>query len=324
MGAQTLEALLGKTDFEFYPQTLAAQYQADEQEVFTSGRPLVDQEEPVIDPRGNQHTLLTTKVPLKDSNEKIMGLVGISRDITERKQAEVEKSRLLEAVTQQRQELRALAARLAESQETERQNLARELHDKMGQNLTGLSFNLKYIQKQLDSTAAKNKIIQTRLEDSLVLIEQIIDHLRDVMTELRPPMLDDYGLVKALEWHAHRFAIRMGLTVKISGNPLKPRLDEPTENAFFWIAQEALTNAAKHAQAHQVTISIKANNHRVRMVITDDGLGFAPDPAKQLAGDSQRGWGLLIMKERAEAVGGKCWLESQIGWGTRVMVEVER
>jgi two-component system nitrate/nitrite sensor histidine kinase NarX len=73
-----------------------------------------------------------------------------------------------------------------------------------------------------------------------------------------------------------------------------------------------------------VTISIKANNHRVRMVITDDGLGFAPDPAKQLAGDSQRGWGLLIMKERAEAVGGKCWLESQIGWGTRVMVEVER
>jgi signal transduction histidine kinase len=216
--------------------------------------------------------------------------------------------------------LRALTTRLGEVQELERQQLARELHDEIGQNLTALGFNLNFMEAQLANPNPKIPLLQERLSDSLNLVEQTADRIRDVMSELRPPMLDDYGLVDALEWYGHRFAKRMQLKVEVEGDSNLPRLEAAVENALFRITQEAFNNVAKHAQATLVTLSIFEIGNKIRLVILDDGLGF--EPARRSRTSIPPGLGLLTMKERAEAVGGSCWIESQPGRGTRVIVEV--
>jgi PAS domain S-box-containing protein len=230
--------------------------------------------------------------------------------------AAVENARLYEEVSQQREQLRALGARLAETQEAERQHLARELHDQIGQNLTALGINLNIVRAQMPMAD------HSRLDDTLALVEQTTDRIRNVMAELRPPVLDDYGLVAALHWYADRFASRTGITVVVRGQEPTPRLDPSLENALFRIAQEALNNVAKHAHAKQVTILMEVLDEAIRMNVADDGIGF--DPASSTRADGRHGWGLLSMRERAEAVGGHCSVESAPHQGTRVIVEVGR
>jgi two-component system sensor histidine kinase UhpB len=165
-------------------------------------------------------------------------------------------------------------------------------------------------------------LVRDRLDDSLALVEETTARVRLVMAELRPPMLDDFGLVATLQWHGARFASHRGINVTVTGEEPVPRLAAQTENALFRIAQEALANVAKHAQATQVTIAVKADHEIVRLMIADDGIGFDPTtPAKP---DGDRGWGLITITERAEAVGGRCRIESKLQQGTRVIVEVAR
>jgi two-component system sensor histidine kinase UhpB len=249
-------------------------------------------------------------------------LFGVGRNITKRKQTEAENAKLFEAVNQQRTELRALTTRLADVQESERQQLGRELHDQIGQNLSALGFNLNFIQTQMPDNLPKVALIRTRLNDSLVLVEQTTERIRDVLAELRPPMLDDYGLVDALQWYADRLATRFGLTITVQSETLTTRLAPTIENALFRIAQEALTNVAKHAQATRATLALMANNGTLRLVITDNGHGFEHAAAN---GHTRRQhWGLRLMGERAEMIGGQCWVESQPDQGTQVVVEIKR
>lgn len=242
----------------------------------------------------------------------------IIRDITERRQAENEKARLFEAVKRQREQLRALARQLAEAQETERKQLAIELHDQVGQNLTALGINLNLIKTHLAGLLSPDHSVQLRLDDALTLVEHTTECIRDVMVSLRPPVLDDYGLVAALRWYSSQLASRVGLTIQVQGKNPSPRLAPSVENALFRIAQEALTNVAKHAQATEVTITIEG--HAGRMTIADNGRGFE---LGRLAGENGwGGWGLLTMTERAEAVGARCFITSSPGAGTQVIVEV--
>ncbi|MBE9508228.1 MAG: ATP-binding protein, partial [Chloroflexi bacterium] len=143
-----------------------------------------------------------------------------------------------------------------------------------------------------------------------------------VMADLRPPVLDDYGLVAALRWYGAQLASRTSIAVTVQGHELIPRLALPVENALFRIAQEALTNVTKHAQATKATVAVEVDDETVRLIIADDGIGF--DPASVTGPDGRRGWGLLTMAERAEAVGSRFRIESRPGQGTRVIVEVER
>lgn len=232
----------------------------------------------------------------------------------------VENARLYQAVTQQREQLRTLTMRLAEAEEAERQRLARELHDQVGQNLTALGLNLNIVRSQMPREVAD--AARSRIDDSLVLVEQTTERIRGVMADLRPPVLDDYGLVAALRWYGTRFASRVGVSVTVQGDEHAPRLTAPVENALFRIAQEALTNVAKHAQATQATVAVDIDEEAVRLVVADDGVGF--DPAQVGGPGGRRGWGLLGMAERAEAVGGHCRVESRPQQGTRVVVEVTR
>jgi len=243
----------------------------------------------------------------------LFAVLRLIRDITERKRAE-------EALQQYAERLRALTAQMAEVAEAERQRLARELHDQVGQNLTALGINLNIVRTQMpEETAAP---VRSRLDDSLSLVEQTAARIRDVMANLRPPVLDDYGLVAALHWYREQFTRRTDIAIAVEGEEPVPRLAARVENALFRIAQEALTNVAKHAQATQVTVTVEVDSGTLRLAVADDGIGF--DPAHPAEPDGGRGWGLLTMTERAEAVGGRCRIESYPGQGTRVIVEVAR
>jgi len=234
------------------------------------------------------------------------------RDITERKRTEI-------ALQEYTERLRALAAQLDEVSEAERQRLARDLHDKVGQNLTALGINLNIIQSTIPEEIAED--VHFHLEDSLLLVEQTAEIVRDVMADLRPPLLDDYGLESALRWYGEQFSRRMDIEINVElGEHF--RLEERAENALFHIAQEALMNVAKHAQATQVIIQLFANCESFHMIISDDGVGFDIGPKSKLGG--VKGWGLLTMSERAEAIGGRWSIESSPNMGTQVRVEVPR
>ncbi len=266
--------------------------------------------------------------PLLDEDGNIIAGVHTMSDVTERKRTEGElrkhRDHLEELVAQRTQRSRALAARLAEAEEAERRQLARELHDQVGQNLTALSLNLKALQQQMPAYADRPQEIadqaSARLADSLALIKQTTQRIRDVMDYLRPPALEEYGLTAALRWYGTGFASRTNVPVTVHGEEAAPRLAAAIGTALFRIAQEALTNVARHARATKVQVTVGQVQGKVRMVVADDGIGF--DPERPAQPDERQPWGLLTMAERAEAVGGGCRIESSPGQGTQVIVEV--
>jgi PAS domain S-box-containing protein len=245
----------------------------------------------------------------------------ILRDVTERKWVESEKALLFEAVSRQREQLRALTGRLAEAREIERKELARELHDRVGQQLTALNLNLNVIQTHLPVELLAGPTGRF-LRDSLALVEHTTESIQDLMANLRPPLLDDYGLVAALRWYCSQFAQRVSFSLSVQGEEPEPRLPGPVEHTLFRITQEALTNVAKHAQASRVVIVVNSDAERVWLTISDNGVGFEVSERVKPAG--RPSWGLITMVERAEAIGGHCHINSRPGHGTQVIVEARR
>jgi signal transduction histidine kinase len=146
-------------------------------------------------------------------------------------------------------------------------------------------------------------------------VTETVERTRDVMSDLHPPVLDDYGLLAALRWYGDRFSKRTDIATLFEGKELAPRLAPDVESALFRIAQEALTNVARHTHAKTVTLTLERADGGAQLIIADDGAGF--DPAR----DAPRGWGMITMRERAESVGGRMRVESAPGKGTRVIVE---
>ncbi|MCB0003859.1 MAG: response regulator [Anaerolineae bacterium] len=233
------------------------------------------------------------------------------RDITGRKLTE-------EALQKRNLELRRLAARLAEAQELERQNLARELHDLVGQNLTAINLNLNIIDQSLykDFPSA----VRNRLSDSLQLIEETTRQVRTVMSELRPPMLDDFGLLPTLRWQLEQFSDRTGIAIRLEGDEPTPRLPRNVELTQYRICQEALTNAAKHSNASEVSVALSTTDQVSHLTVEDNGRGFDPQEQTNAANDGH--WGLLTMQDRARSVGGVVTVVSAPGLGTRIVSEV--
>lgn len=227
-------------------------------------------------------------------------------------------ARLLESVRQQRQELQTALRRLAEAEEAERRRVAHTLHDRVGQALTALGLNLTIIQSQFEP--APPEMANERIADSFQLIEDMADRIRRVTADLRPPLLEDYGLDTALESYARESARRSDLTIDVDCEPPMPELAPEIETALFRITQEAVTNAIKHAEASQVQIQLKTEGPIARLIIEDDGVGFDSDGRPKR--DAEHGLGLLSMKERAQAVGGRCHVDSCPDAGTSVIVEV--
>lgn len=217
-----------------------------------------------------------------------------------------------------RERLHALARRQLELEETQRRHMSRDLHDMVGQNLTALNMNLHAIGLNLPADTPDS--VRSRLEDSSQLVQEIVQRIRGLMAELRPSILDDLGLAPALRWYAGEFSKRSDLPIHVNAAELQPRLPQDTETALFRIAQEALTNIAKHSRATAVWIELRELPDRVVLTISDDGVGF--DFVAMRRDPTKTGVGLVDMRERAEAIGGRIWVECEPGMGTQVKVEV--
>jgi signal transduction histidine kinase len=162
--------------------------------------------------------------------------------------------------------------------------------------------------------------IDARINDSMSIVKQTTERIRNLMTDLRSPVLDDYGLAAAIDHYGKQCAQRAGISINVQGNNGDVRFSPSVENTVFRIVQEALTNVVKHSHATQVDIKVGVKGKRLEVRVSDNGVGY--DPEKIGGRDGKRGWGLITMKERALAIGGKCLVESSPGWGTHVTIEV--
>jgi signal transduction histidine kinase len=273
----------------------------------------------VVPLRCEGRLLGSLNLALKEAGDLTGQHQSVAREVADSLAVAIRHAQLDASIARHREQLRALTVRLAELDEARRRALASDLHDRIGQRLTALGINLNVIKAGLDVEQAPQ--LCSRLDDSLGLLSETTDRVRLVMADLRPPMLDDYGLLPTLRWCGEQLAARTDIHVVVEGSEPDPRFPSPIEDTLVRIAQEALTNVAKHAKASQVTIALSHEGDRIRLAISDDGGGFDPN---RINGASSRHWGLLTMTERAEGLGGHCRVESEPGEGTRVVVEVTR
>lgn len=219
--------------------------------------------------------------------------------------------------------LQGLTGRLVEVQEVERKTLAEALHDRIGQNLSTLNISLNLTLAQLPGDAPP--AVKARLDDALVLLENTTELVRDVMEELHPVLLDQYGLDVAARWYGEAFARRTGLVFDYDGTELFPRLRDRTEMALFRVLQEALTNVAKHAAARRVAVSLRRTASGIELKVTDDGRGLADATAGAVTPGNNAaiggGWGLTMCQERVRAIGATLQIDST-GQGTTILVAV--
>jgi signal transduction histidine kinase len=234
----------------------------------------------------------------------------------------VDNAQLYGMLRQREGELEDLVRQLVNAQEGERQRIARELHDETGQKLTALAMGLAAVDTSLAGEDARGAIGLVRNLRSLA--DQAITELRKVMTNLRPSQLDDLGLAPTLRWYLRELGERHPeLRVELEAGQLSGRLPSPVETVLFRVTQEALSNVARHAHATRVTISLTQTQGSVRLEVKDDGVGFdavAIGVSSPQARPS--GWGLVGMRERVALAGGQFTVQSQLGHGTRVIVEL--
>jgi signal transduction histidine kinase len=228
-------------------------------------------------------------------------------------------ARLVDAVKKHSRDLQQLSSRLITAQETERQRISYELHDEIGQMLTGITLNLASIQNNLPESASPE--IYEKLADTTTLLAKIMDQVRQLSGDLRPAMLRDLGLVPTLRWYINKQANRYDLRIDFESNEVNGRLPPGMETAMFRVVQEALTNVARHAAASRVGILLECTGTVIRVIIEDNGRGF--DMGKVFSPDStSQGTGLVGMRERVSSLNGKLEIVSETGHGTKVKVEL--
>ncbi|MGX6567926.1 PAS domain S-box protein [Cupriavidus necator] len=249
----------------------------------------------------------TIKMPIRGQDGAVVGTVGISRDITDRKRSEQE---LLDS----RAQLRELSAYLQSVREAERTRISRELHDELGQSLTALRLGLSFIEAQQgpDAGDACRKHLQMLKQ----IADSTVDAVQRIAADLRPPLLDELGLTAAIEWLAESFSERGGIACELALQPVG-ELSAELSTAVFRIAQEALTNACRHGRADRVRVELSAAGGTLRLVVADNGRGIDASRAGH-----RRSLGLLGMRERALMLGGKLAVTSEKGGGTRVEAQI--
>lgn len=246
-------------------------------------------------------------VPVYDEEQRLVAIEGIGRDITESLGAE-EQLRASEA------QLRELTRRLQAAREQERANLARELHDELGQILTSLKLELAHTTSGLTRRDADPQIID-RLQSLVGLVDLSSETVRRISTELRPPALDHLGLPAAIELEAAAVERRTGIRCRVSLAPGPIRLDDERSTTVFRIFQEALINVVRHAHASAVRVRLLQARTLFRLNVRDNGRGIS----KQELSDPQS-IGLLGMRERAQKLGGRVEIVGQRGKGTTLTV----
>ncbi|WP_322047344.1 PAS domain S-box protein [Paraburkholderia sp. J67] len=241
-----------------------------------------------------------------DEHAALVGFAKITRDLTERRRLDdLERSHATSALVQQ-------------ARENEQKRVARELHDDLGQRLVALKMALVRHQAELrEAWPDAHGAHLASLGEISTQIDELTVSVRRIAADLRPLLLDDFGLEAALESMAHDFEHRHGVSVQCDLDPHLPKLDELASTALFRVAQEALTNIARHASAHTVTLELAGNDGTISLKIRDDGTGFDSRAAAR-----PDAFGLTGMRERMLQLGGTLSIESAPGAGTAIVAEL--
>lgn len=248
-----------------------------------------------------------TITPLKNHQGWITHFVSAGRDVTERMRAE-------EQLRHSREQLRALAAHLESVREEERTRIARQIHDELGQMLTGLKIDLSWIAAKLPHNQA---VVLERMQAMGQLIDATIRSVQRISTELRPGILDHLGLVAAIEWQAKEFQTRTGIQCRVSAGLAEYEPDQDISTALFRILQETLTNIIRHANATAVNISLTPDHDHLILAVVDNGRGITE---QEMTG--RNAIGLLGMQERALLLGGEVTISGRPKGGTTVTVTI--
>jgi PAS domain S-box-containing protein len=237
----------------------------------------------------------------KSGGGRIVGHFGVQRDVTARHKAEEER-RLSE------EQLRELANRLQAVREDERRRIAIEIHDRLGQALTGIKLDLAWLERRV---APGDVAVHQRSQGTLQNIDAAIESVKRIGAELRPAVLDTLGLVAAIEWQADEFTQRTGISCHLELPAKAPAINDARSTVLFRVMQEALTNVARHAEAHRVDIRLGSDNGHVVLEIADDGKGLGE---RQTTGP--RSLGIAGMRERLGGYGGRLRIGSRQPCGT--------
>jgi PAS domain S-box-containing protein len=297
---------IGKTQTEAVPPGFPdiSEYQAQIAKVIASSQPC--EIEMTLPDTGHGVRFHHVRfVAERGTQGEVVGVLAIGRDITEIKQAErdLEESRV---------QLRGLTARREEAREEERKHIAREVHDELGQILTGLQLNISVLAYKF---AADLPPLREHLQETKVLTDNALSVARNVATALRPAALD-MGIASALEWLAERFSANSGIQCQMHIEDSELQLEESHAIALFRIVQESLTNVARYAKASRVDITLNKDEDEYVLQVRDNGKGFDASVKKS---DS---FGLVGIRERALMLGGECSINSSPGKGTEVLVRI--
>jgi signal transduction histidine kinase len=209
--------------------------------------------------------------------------------------------------------IRSFSRRLEKAHESERRHLSRELHDQIGQTLTAAKINTEMLRAAVPSD------LVARLNENAAILDRLLQQTRQISLDLRPPLLDDLGLVPALRWYVNQEAERAGLEAKFSADPETDHLPPHIQIACFRLAQEAITNAVRHAEARTLTVELRRNGSSLHLIVRDDGKGFDVAEAQARAAQGAS-LGLLSLSERAALAGGSARIISSPGQGATVEI----
>lgn len=239
------------------------------------------------------------------NNQKVRLI--LAKDVTEQLKAE-------EQLKNSYQEIRRLASYLQNVREEERKNMAREIHDQLGQQLTVMKMDISWLERKIHNA---DELTLSKMAELRGITDDTINLVRRIASDLRPGLLDDMGLIAALEWQLEDFQKRSGVVTKFNGMSEEPELGAAAKTNIFRIVQESLTNIARYAQAKNVIVSLEQREKQLILSIKDDGVGFDKDKIA-----SVRTLGILGMRERTAMMGGNYAIISTKGEGTTVVVTV--
>ena len=266
-----------------------------------------------------------TSSPLRDSSGKIIAVIEMVRDVTERKRAEevLRRSRdELEILVRERtaeltrmnDQLRNLSVHLQKAREDERTRISHEVHDELGQSLTALKLDLSFLRKRLPK--GQRSVIEKAVSMA-DLVEATIQSVKRISTDLRPGMLDHLGITAAIEWQSEEFAKRTGISCRIASEPEEISLDKDRTTTVFRIFQEILTNVARHAKATKVTVLLRVQSDGLMLEVMDNGKGITESQVSD-----PKSLGLIGIRERVNDWGGSLAISGSRNKGTTVTVRI--
>jgi PAS domain S-box-containing protein len=427
VGAASEEENTRKNSIELFGEKIGQINMEEDKKIFETWETIIDRDEPILTRDGGNLWLLTTKVPLKDQENKVTGILGISKDITERKEAEriikeseekyrtmieqapdgifianreafivdvntsgcmmtgytkeellkmkytelvspenlrnnpiridelnsgkivlserklmrkdgseilveinaklrsdglvqsflrdiSERKKAEQELKESYKAIRKLTEHLQNIREEERAHMAREIHDELGQQLTVLKMDISWINKKM---GIQDEPVKERMKELLVMLDETVKSVRRISSELRPSLLDDLGLIAAIEWQLTEFEKRFEIKTYFKPEDAEIKLPESIKTALFRILQESLTNVARHSKAKKVIVSLNTKNGSIVLSVADNGVGF--DKQNTIG---KKTLGILGMQERTSMMGGTYEISGKPGKGTRVIVTI--